>query len=798
MSGATPPDDPRRSFEPVGAARFPELHEAPIERRSRRRLTGVIVATIAALGVMAVGIVIAWQPAPPPGAAAQSPVTTEQPATSAPPVSAPTTGATEAQAKNEPVVKIGGLRRDEAAPPERASDPAGLLRVLRECVADVGDSATERAWRFEQATRSVADAWAGFERTTVEEANRLVAQYVIGSASDAAAFEDALQVITSGSTALSATGRIAAHEVWAASWSAGVLSHLASIEDSPQRVRTRAGAALAALSLDGASGGFWNGARAALLAMPRRIAGVDEATGDTGTSGTWRRWTQGVEAAWRDDAPGRDRALLRGVGDLLAAASKRSQDQTTRSILLQMLTQVDWSENGHARDALLLWLEDAERVSSRELATVTQWMVSGAPDAAIGVDHVLSAAAADQDRARLRDALAARWGLNSPAMAESARSQWVAAARSALAVGVNGGADAFERTARLARLCESAALIRRGEAAQARLSLSAAALGASSDSGGGGALGADAAGRDGRWAVQFLAARRNAAERRAALAKLGVESATLGVIDAEVVVEAALVGSPVDVRNAAARIVERHASEATVVNALLEQLPSAPRTALAARLYERAARSTLPPVRDKDWPIAARRALVARLLETLDAGDGLASLDEWAGAIAEAYEGWSPTLSARAAAPAPSAEDEDEALEGGGMESAAPASARRVAADPAEAAAAVFDDLRSEIAATGDAGAVQRLRALERRQSARRMLARGPMQRFVAEQTGVLEAMALLAATEEPGLAAPGAAVVDRAEDERRRAEIVDAQIEATQRAMLELWLLMLDQGGRS
>lgn len=499
--------------------------------------------------------------------------------------------------------------------------------------------------------------------------------------------------------------------------------------------------------------------------------------------------------------------MLRGVGELLAAASTRSSDPTTRSIVLTLLAGADWSESGAARDAVVGWLDDKDRIGARELAAVTQWMVTGAPAAAVGVDHVLSAQADEQERARVRDALAARWSLHSPAMAEDMRAAWSRAARSALSAGADAGPDAFARTARLARLGETAALLRRGEAAQARVALSKAATGRVAPGGGGagGVLGADAAARDGRWAVKFLGARRNAAERRAALATISVDGATLGVVDAEALIEAALFGSPVDVRDSALRIAERHTSEATVVNALLEALPRAPRTAASSRLYERAARTALPPVRDKAWPLAARRALVTRLLESLDAGDGLSSIDEWAGVIGDSYSGWSVTLSGAAGTEAREAERreaEAAGYSGGTAEESAPATeaarARRTALDPATAAAAVWEDLRAEIAALGDPDAMRGLRDASRRHAARRMLAEGGLQGFVAEQIGVLEAMGLLIGAERPGSADEARTIIDGAESERRNARTIEEQMETTQRAVLRMWLLLLDDGGRA
>lgn len=794
---------------PRRAAHRPLFEPEELERRGDHRLLAVVAVAGLALVAMAIAALMLTKQGPGQGPGAP-------PSASAPAETAPAVGEQEtrqaarpepAAAAQEPVVRIGGLQGEAQRQPAPVSDPAGLLRVLRSTLESDGGSETERAWRFEQAVQNLADSWVMFDRATIEEANRLVAQQVIASARREGDAEAVLEKIGGPLGRLSSGQRLAAHEVWGAAWSAGAMAELAALADAPSAVRGRAHAALSAAGL-GEGGGFYGGVTAALGRMPALIAGGGTGAGSAGDAGgaaAWRRWMQAVDAAWGIDASGKERALLRGAGDLLAAASGKAPDPTSRSIVLSMLALADWSESGAARGALVSWLDDKDRIGSRELAAVTQWMVSNAPAAAIGVDQVLSAQADEQERARVRDALAARWSLNSPAMAQGVRAAWAGAAQAALANGDRGGSDAFARTARLARLSETAALLRRGEAAQARVALNKAASGRVAPGAGNsdGALGADAAGRDGRWAVRFLGARRNAAERRAALASISVDGATLGVVDAEALVEAALLGAPVDVRDSALRVAEQHAGEATVVNALLEALPRAPRTAAAARLYERAARTSLPPVRHKDWPLATRRALVARLLESLDAGDGLSLIDEWAGVIADAYAGWSVTLSEEANSAASEAERkaaEEARYSGGTAEESAPESGagvnRRRAMEPSDAAAATLEDLRAEILALGDPAAARALREQTRRHAARRMLATGGLQAFVAEQAGTLEAMALLVSTERPGAAATAQGIVESAAKARAGATTVEAQMEATQRAIVEMWMLLLELGG--
>jgi hypothetical protein len=79
---------------------------------------------------------------------------------------------------------------------------------------------------------------------------------------------------------------------------------------------------------------------------------------------------------------------------------------------------------------------------------------------------------------------------------------------------------------------------------------------------------------------------------------------------------------------------------------------------------------------------------------------------------------------------------------------------------------------------------------IDRRRSGRLSLASGPVQRFAAEQSSIAEVMGYVVASERPSRAPDINAALDRLASERRLASSVFEQIEATERAMLALWMI--------
>lgn len=682
---------------------------------------------------------------------------------------------------------------DETVAQDRPpSDPMGLLRTLRTYADDLRTQSRPEAETLGlvvQAFTILSDTWGHFDRRALHAANELVVEILHLAARDDEQAARLVDRIALPGRRLSESTRLNAHNVWSSAWSVGMLVRLSRERDLPATALSRIDERVHALSAigfdDGVTDPFTRGALAALTVAPDLIAGADAGpasprgvTGDPGAAEAWRRWMQAVDAIDIPDARTREELSLRAAGALLVGATRvGGVDQPTRTELHTMLDRAEWGDGSQGREALLRWLDDVTRISERELGAAMTWLIDNAPESGVGVDSLVNVRATRESRARARDRLAASWGLLGADASENTRDRWARAAREALEQrdDTGGVLAGVVDAAVLSRINEAAARLWRHEVASARAVLSGLrdpveqAMRVAPSSGG---RAVRVPSNDGEWALRFIVARRNAAERRRVIGQLVNRAGELGPADAGVLVNAAFFGSPADVRAAALRIAERRAEETWLVNAVLEELPRAPRVEPVARLVERVAGARLPPVRDRDWPRAARHALVLRLLARYDAGDDFATLDRLSAVLARSYEGWRP----------PSPGDEHAGTRD----------------DPALAAAGAWATMRAQAAAISGTRGAERLAALERRRESRVAIAQGPVQAFIAQQTSVAEMLALVVAAERPERESEATAIIENLRDDAALAEDVYEQAAAGERAIARLWLLRFGAGGGS
>jgi hypothetical protein len=186
-------------------------------------------------------------------------------------------------------------------------------------------------------------------------------------------------------------------------------------------------------------------------------------------------------------------------------------------------------------------------------------------------------------------------------------------------------------------------------------------------------------------------------------------------------------------------------------------------------MMERIARQTLPPITDPDWELITRRALVERLLGMLAGGSVESSMEHYASLISDSY------------------------LRAAGQE---PGRGPGAAAEGARhGSQLLWVAVRAEAEAVAPVTAAPiPLDQIDRRRTGRLTLASGPVQAFAAEQVSIAEATAYVAAGERPTAAKRIEAVITRMQTARRAASHVFEQLIATERAILELWLLRFDQ----
>jgi len=387
--------------------------------------------------------------------------------------------------------------------------------------------------------------------------------------------------------------------------------------------------------------------------------------------------------------------------------------------------------------------------------------------------------ASDNVRADLRDRYAKLWGVTLTVDRGLLAQQWAQAARSAVDRSYAAASEAEQLASAvvLARLSESAGRLWRGDTEEAARLLDSASVDADAAlqrNEGVRGLG-DAGAGDGAWAERYLAARRNSLARQDLLDRLSSRGVAMGPVDAEVLISEALAGTPIEVRARAADAARAYVDSPTVVNALLEQLPRAPRVVQTAQLVQAFVGRRLPMVRDPAFPAAARRALVERLLELTAPEGELATIDRLSWLLAGSYRGQA-------------------------SESVLPAAARdALEQPPAQISAAVvrrrWRDAASKISPVQRAPGTPALDQLDRAHAARLGVARGMVQEFAAEQVAIVHLMAVVVGSELPARAEAVRVTLAELTEKRRTAKHVLEQVNAAERAIVQLWLARLPEG---
>lgn len=649
--------------------------------------------------------------------------------------------------------------------PDESIDASGVVRALRRASFGYRSDPSDAIARFAQAVDVLGDSWTVIDRSQRVAALELQVEFLLRSSEG----RDAPRASTAAFGPLDAMlsrESLDATALLRAVWSAGVATRLLRERDLAESLRQsaqqRAGAVGVQLgsSLDAS---FELGAIAALRAVATRLASPS-ADAAPASRDAWKAWDSALLTATELNPGALPGVALDAAEAVLAAASARPSDVQLRDRLTVLLAQCDWSARGNARGRLIGWLEDHRRFATRELGVVTQWLSMNAPESGMSVNDTLSAGASSYQRSELRSRLNARWGSGQSVIAASVLDRWK------VAVSLRGkepwdsmSADPLARlreAAHIARLNEAAALLWKGEPDSARRIIDDPAGTLSTPPPGQPRLDAlSPRSGDGAFAIRYLNARQNAQDRIDILRNLLSEGRELGPIDAEVVFEAAMLGTPAEVRRIAGRIVEFRASDPTVINAALESLPRAPRARAMQDIFEATAGRSLPPIEDASWVVETRRALVNRLLAILTGGASLDPADSYAAAIKESF----------------------------GVRAGVTLDAN---ATPRAAAEELVTSLLHEATAAGGLSANERVELLRRRHIARRTIATGDMQRFAAEATNAAESFALLLAVERPSREPAIEQVLTTLRDRLRSAPSVADQIEAAEFASLSLWAL--------
>lgn len=293
---------------------------------------------------------------------------------------------------------------------------------------------------------------------------------------------------------------------------------------------------------------------------------------------------------------------------------------------------------------------------------------------------------------------------------------------------------------------------------------------------------------DGVLALELLAIRRQPGASVEAFRNRRFTHLRLGPVDCDAAADAALFGSPQDLRLVARKIVAEQADNPAMIHALLEALPKASKQSPLSALVADVTKQSLPPIDDPAWEVRARAALVERLAALLAAvmEPGVDALAEMLG---EAYAGDIEAVGAgpRAFAPGPMRPEPGDAANALSIDGplAVDGDSRGVEAAVEEAWRRWIDAASPYRATRAPA---ERMDEINRLRRTRLALARGPVQRFIATQTSIVEVMALVVLQESPSSAVDE--ILDRARLARRDAAHAFEQIEANEEGITRLWMI--------
>lgn len=714
------------------------------------------------------------------------------------PAPPPTTGGTQGGSAPQPTDEGSGV--PNPGPAARATDPrpapasrepgdlAAALRELAACPDALGVDPVAAVERFENAIGVLASEWCRAPRDRLVAAHDAIVEFLYRAGADPAVSGRAVDAIGAGAEALAPGAPDRPLDdparVWPAAWSLGMLVRLNREQDltaaTREAIESRIGLAIG-LSRPAIERSFESGATVALQAAPGAMLGGAASP----PVEAWQRWAEAADALAGPDRGSHDAIILSGLDALLVLGPEPSAERAVLEAIGDLVPRVSWRSGDEARRRVLRWFDD-RRITPADLQAVTSALVTKSGAQGVDLTMVLSPAASERVRADLRERYARVWGIAEAVDRGAIALQWADAARAALerSHAAPSPVEHLAAATVLARVNESAWRLWKGDNAEAARILGdlTSDIDTIAAPGAPGAPEGEGAGTDGGWAEGYLALRRNIPLRLEMLTRLARRTGSIGPVDAEVLATEALAGSPAEVRTRAADLVRGFAGSPAMVNALLEALPRAPRVIQNAALLGYVGQRQLPPVRDPAYPAEARRALVETLLVLTAAQGDLSAIDQLSHLLAASYRGQSSetilTAAQRAEADPPAAH-----ISAAAVRDRWHAAATK--AGPGLRSAAV----QGSQAASSRGWGSHDLAEIGRRHAGLAGLARGLVQAFAAEQVGACELMALVVAVEQP-------AQIDRVREamaglaqSRRSARHILEQINAAERAAVQLWL---------
>ncbi len=573
-------------------------------------------------------------------------------------------------------------------------------------------------------------------------------------------------------------------DVWRGTWRAGTLGRLAASTYVPPVAVEQARAALGVVFREPAKVNSFvvDATRWLDSATPAMIQSLST---DDDTYDNWELWIGAQRALgggtrWQ-------KALMDAMAELLESTADVSDAGPAQNVLGRFVSLAMDDPSGIVRDRVIGFFDD-ESISNDDLWVLTSLMAQDVDARWFDAQLVIPPEADAMHRARVRDSIARVWPKPPPSLADAqagvivadaaAAQRWmVAAAEIVQQPRGKSDEDIMRQILLASRVNEAMDELLAKDSTRAMELLDAveqSLAGNNSKNAGFPLSGApvrrgQALGVDGQWSAEYAQLGRNAEDRLQSLRGLRNNAGSdLGEIDSRTLVHEAYRGATQDVRTMAQGLIaEQFLTGLNVAMQLLDQFPTAPQTEGVSDMSQRVSGRELPPARAANWPIDARLALVMHALELRP--ESRSGIDQLADALTQSYLQRLAALK-REATP-------------GVVAPNSPAAA-------AELLAQAWRDRAQVTLASNPVPAD--LGGIGQRLAVRMELAQGPIQRFVAQQLGVLDLLAYITVAEQPALREDVVRLLSESMQRRVRLNSALAQALDAERTIIMLWKLRL------
>jgi hypothetical protein len=699
-----------------------------------------------------------------------------------------------------------------AAAPE-ADDPRSIAHRLRGYGTKVVELPEETRAALVRDVRVLSTRWMELPADEQGAAQDAIVEFLYR----APAFEIAESGVNTVLEASSLQGWNA-RRISAELWRAGMTLRLAREKDLPAAIRQVINERGAGAIRSDETLSFARGVQGRLATLPLEMVAPSDASGRhippspaqaKEIAEAWTAWRNACKLFYASDAASLDRVLITGLETILADGPEQASDYGLADPVREIVLALSWRKDSIARPWLVASFSSTE-LSSADLELVTRTLASGSAAEGVNGQMILPPAADELTRLELRNAYAQAWGLSDPERRDELLEAWkTAAAAQQDAAQVDSSSDenfigSLAGAVTKARLNLAATMIWAGlieepaSMIQDPSSLAGGILSRVNSSATPQRL--DDGGTDGSWGVQYMIAEQRVPDRLRLLTELVRANRPLGQADAEIVVAEAFRGSPEVVRTAARDVIERWSQTAPVLFAILEESYRIPKTRANSLMIGSITLGRLPSIRDPQWYVAVRRAIVDRLLEVLASQGPDRAIDMLAlelqrtctsrarptdavletGATTSASQPAAGDQTTTAAPPKPLVRDRRRA---GPVDELQPIV--ELEAQWRRAAGALLPTGREPITPE----------QIDRRLSARLALGNGPVDEFAAHHLAVVELMAFVVSLEQPTRAERVREILDELAAARRSAVHIFQQVEAAERAMLDLWRIRFEKG---